>query len=102
MQNGNCGFVLRPEFMFDEEYSPYEPKRGQEPALLAIKVLGARLLSRKSGRGIISPFVEVEICGSDYDNAKHKTKTVTDNGFNPYWNEYFEFKLSCPELAFLR
>ncbi|TRY67123.1 hypothetical protein TCAL_13126 [Tigriopus californicus] len=104
MQNGNCGYVLRPEFMFNEEYSPYDARSisGQEVALLGIKILAARHLSRKSGRGIISPFVEVEICGAEYDNAKFKTKTVSDNGFNPFWNEYFEFKILNPELALLR
>jgi hypothetical protein len=28
---------------------------------------------------MVSPFVEVEICGADYDNAKFKTKTISDN-----------------------
>lgn len=29
----------------------------------------------KSGRGIASPFVEVEIVGAPYDNTKFKTET---------------------------
>ena len=55
--------------------------------------MGARHLSRgKSGRGLLSPFVEVEVLGAEYDNAKAKTKTISDNGFNPFWDEPFEFR----------
>ena len=64
--------------------------------------MAARYLSRKSGRGMVSPNVEVEVCGTDYDNAKFKTKTLTDNGFNPVWNDSFDFQIYNPELAFLR
>lgn len=65
--------------------------------------MAARYLSRKSGRGILfSPYVEVEICGADYDNAKFKTKTVNDNGFNPVWNDTFDFQIFNPDLALLR
>ena len=65
--------------------------------------MSARYLGRKSSRGIVfSPHVEVEICGADYDNARYKTKSVNDNGFNPDWNDSFHFKVQNPELAFLR
>jgi Ca2+-dependent lipid-binding protein len=65
-----------------------------------VQVMAARYLSRKSGRGILfSPFVEVEINGADYDNAKYKTKSVSDNGFNPDWNDSFDFQIHNPDLA---
>ena len=51
---------------------------------------------------MVSPNVEVEICGTDYDTAKFKTKTLTDNGFNPVWDDSFDFQIYNPELAFLR
>ena len=70
---------------------------------LGVQVMAARYLSRKSGRGILfSPFVEVEINGADYDNAKYKTKSVSDNGFNPDWNDSFDFQIHNPDLAILR
>lgn len=37
-------------------------------------MIGARHLV-KSGRGIASPFVEIEIVGAEYDNNKFKTST---------------------------
>lgn len=61
-----------------------------------------RYLGRKSGRGMVSPFVEVEICGADYDNLKQKTKTINDNGFNPVWDETLLFAVKNPPLALLR
>ena len=71
--------------------------------IIGVQIMSARYLSRKSGRGILfSPYVEVEICGAEYDNAKFKTKTVNDNGFNPVWNDCFDFQVYNPDLALLR
>ncbi|XP_029815114.1 1-phosphatidylinositol 4,5-bisphosphate phosphodiesterase gamma-1-like [Manacus vitellinus] len=66
------------------------------------KILGARHLP-KNGRSIVCPFVEVEVCGSEYDNSKNKTDVVADNGFNPVWLfKQFVFDINNPEFAFLR
>ena len=88
-------------------YNPYEPSTigesyTNDAILLGVRVLAARHLSRKSGRGMVSPYIEVEICGADYDNAKFKTKTMSDNGFNPVWDEFFDFNIQNPALALLR
>ncbi len=67
------------------------------------RVLCARHLSRgRSGRGLVSPFVEVEVCGAPQDCARFKTKTISDNGLCPVWDEVFNFRVQVPELAFLR
>ena len=51
MQNGNCGFVLKPDYMLKESFSPYDPSSlkslGVEPTLLAIRILAARHLCKK-------------------------------------------------------
>ncbi len=85
--------------MFRDGFSPTataesaQASSGEAPLFLSVRVLGARHLSRgRSGRGMVSPFVEVEVCGAEYDNAKVKTKTISDNGFNPFWDEPFEFR----------
>ena len=51
---------------------------------------------------MVSPYIEIEICGADYDNSKFKTKTISDNGFNPVWDEFFDFNIQNPDLALLR
>ncbi|KFQ49875.1 1-phosphatidylinositol 4,5-bisphosphate phosphodiesterase gamma-1, partial [Nestor notabilis] len=70
--------------------------------LVSVQVLGARHLP-KNGRGIVCPFVEVEVSGAEYDNAKQKTEIVADNGLNPLWTpKQFHFQVSNPDFAFLR
>lgn len=104
LQNGKCGYVLRPEFMFSEDYDPYDKNSlpRTEHIILSLKVIAARHLT-KSGRGIVNPFIEIEIVGADYDcGNKYKTKIKADNGFNPVWNEVCEFDIINPDLALLR
>lgn len=105
LANGGCGYILQPEIMGHDAFNPYEKKflgqLGVEPLTLTITILGARHLV-KSGRGIASPFVEIEVAGMQCDNQKFKTGTRVDNGLNPVWNENCVFDVLCPELALLR
>lgn len=78
-ENGGCGYVLKPDFMFDESYNPYSKKsieKKVKPVTVMLRVIGARHLC-KSGRGTTSPSVEVEIIGAEHDSGiKLVTKTV--------------------------
>jgi len=81
--NGNCGYVLRPEFMFQDGFNPYDRKTlvDVQPLTILLRIIGARHLS-KSGRGTASPFVEIEILGADYDSGiKTVTKTISKSTF---------------------
>ncbi|XP_072013746.1 1-phosphatidylinositol 4,5-bisphosphate phosphodiesterase gamma-1-like isoform X2 [Amphiura filiformis] len=108
--NGKCGYVLKPECMRKDSFDPYDHTtvEDKEPIHLTITILAARHLV-KTGRGIASPFVEVEVIGADYDNSnKYKTQTKPENGFNPVFGEgsdvgeRCEFDVQNPELAFIR
>ncbi|KFZ45882.1 1-phosphatidylinositol 4,5-bisphosphate phosphodiesterase gamma-1, partial [Antrostomus carolinensis] len=114
MLGGRSGYVLQPDIMRDETFDPFdknslkvvEPITVQLQANLTLffllQILGARHLP-KNGRSIVCPFVEVEVCGSEYDNSKNKTDVVADNGFNPVWLfKQFIFDINNPEFAFLR
>jgi len=105
LDNNNCGYLLRPEFMFSDGYLPHDSGApavsGTSPLDLTIRIMGARHLMR-SGRGLVSPYVEVEVIGAEYDSVKHKTKVVSDNGFNPIWDESFKLKILNQDLALLR
>ncbi|KAG8437471.1 hypothetical protein GDO86_008246 [Hymenochirus boettgeri] len=101
--NGQCGYILQPECMREDSYDPSDCRRHLQ-MVLTIKILGARHLP-KPGRGIACPFVEVEVCGGEYDNYKFRTSVVNDNGLNPIWSsvpQQPEFQIHEPELAFLR
>ncbi|XP_066243901.1 1-phosphatidylinositol 4,5-bisphosphate phosphodiesterase gamma-1 isoform X1 [Saccopteryx leptura] len=104
MSGGHCGYVLQPSAMRDEAFDPFDKSslRGLEPCAICIEVLGARHLP-KNGRGIVCPFVEIEVAGAEYDSTKQKTEFVVDNGLNPVWPaKPFHFQISNPEFAFLR
>uniref|UniRef100_F6Y6N2 Phosphoinositide phospholipase C n=6 Tax=Equus TaxID=9789 RepID=F6Y6N2_HORSE len=104
MAGGHCGYVLQPSTMRDEAFDPFDKSslRGLEPCAICIEVLGARHLP-KNGRGIVCPFVEIEVAGAEYDSTKQKTEFVVDNGLNPVWPaKPFHFQISNPEFAFLR
>lgn len=105
-ENGGCGFILKPNFMFEEGYNPTDWKSIENkvsPVNVMLRVIGARHLCKKSGRGTASPFVEVEIVGAEYDSgSKHITRIIADNGINPIWNEICEFTVYNPDLALIR
>ncbi|KAM3922485.1 1-phosphatidylinositol 4,5-bisphosphate phosphodiesterase gamma-1 isoform 2-T2 [Leptodactylus fuscus] len=101
---GRCGYVLQPSSMREDMFDPFDKcsLHVLEPVIICVEILGARHLP-KNGRGIVCPFVEVEICGADYDNAKAKTEIVVDNGLNPVWpQKTFQFLIANPDFAFLR
>ncbi|XP_075702480.1 1-phosphatidylinositol 4,5-bisphosphate phosphodiesterase gamma-1 isoform X2 [Rhinoderma darwinii] len=101
---GRCGYVLQPNSMREDIFDPFDKcsLHMVESIIICIEILGARHLP-KNGRGIVCPFVEVEICGAEYDNAKVKTEIVVDNGLNPVWpQKAFQFLTLNPEFAFLR
>ncbi|XP_033016844.1 1-phosphatidylinositol 4,5-bisphosphate phosphodiesterase delta-4 isoform X2 [Lacerta agilis] len=108
-KNGRCGYVLKPSFMKDPEtaFSPENPQSRENgsPLNIAIKIISGQQLPKmpnsKEG-SIIDPLVRVEIHGIPADSAKQETKYIDDNGFNPQWNEAFQFQVWVPELALLR
>ncbi|OCT61993.1 inactive phospholipase C-like protein 2 [Xenopus laevis] len=109
-QNGNCGYVLRPAIMREEvSYFSANAKDslpGVSAQLLHIKIISGQNLPKPKGSGakgdVVEPYVYVEIHGIPADCAEHRTKTVTQNGDNPIFDESFEFHINLPELAILR
>ncbi|KAF0500265.1 PLC-like phosphodiesterase [Gigaspora margarita] len=101
--NGGCGYVLKPERLCNPKISNKNP-----PAqTLTIEIISAQQLPKtknSSKREIVDPFVEVELLIPGAEATKKRTKTISDNGFNPTWNETLKFTLNCEEidLVFLR
>ncbi|XP_054720768.1 1-phosphatidylinositol 4,5-bisphosphate phosphodiesterase gamma-1-like [Uloborus diversus] len=103
LQNGRCGYVLKPSFMLDEAFDPYDKTtlQGVKPIVVTLEIIAARHLM-KFTKGIISPFFEIEIVGAEYDCNRFKTTTKEDNGFNPVWKESFTFIIYNKDLALIR
>ncbi|XP_032818212.2 1-phosphatidylinositol 4,5-bisphosphate phosphodiesterase eta-1 isoform X1 [Petromyzon marinus] len=110
MDNGNCGYVLKPDCIFDGTFRPFseDPLPGYPKTQLIVKVISGQQLpkppdSMLGDRGeIIDPFVEVEIIGLPVDCCKEQTRVIDDNGFNPVWDETLVFTLHMPEMALIR
>ncbi|KAK2868683.1 hypothetical protein Q7C36_000554 [Tachysurus vachellii] len=107
-QNGQSGYVLKPAYLRDKEseFDPITLVRGPwlkhvEFHLMVISAQQLPKLSEKS-LSIVDPLVRVEIHGVPADTSKNETKPVHNNGFNPMWNENFQFDLYVPELALVR
>lgn len=49
----------------------------------------------------ISPYAHVKIHGVECDNSKQTTQVSTSNGFDPVWDETFEFNISRPDVAIM-
>lgn len=103
LQNGGCGYVLKPEFLrIDEDFDPSNPPKDQYRENLIIKVISGQHIPKpdEDFEGeVIDPYVTVEIRGHPSDEAKQNTNYVHNNGFNPRWNETFTFSLCLPALA---
>uniref|UniRef100_A0A8B9RKY6 Phosphoinositide phospholipase C n=1 Tax=Astyanax mexicanus TaxID=7994 RepID=A0A8B9RKY6_ASTMX len=109
-QNGNCGYVLRPSIMRDEvsyfSANARDSLPGVSAQLLHIKVISGQNLPKPRGSAakgdVVEPYIYVEIHGIPADCAEQRTKTVSQNGDNPIFDESFEFQINLPELAVLR
>ncbi|XP_071355631.1 inactive phospholipase C-like protein 2 [Trachinotus anak] len=109
-QNGNCGYVLRPAIMRQEvSYFSADTRDtvpGVSPQLLHVKVISGQNLPKPRGSeakgDVVDPYVYVEIHGIPADCTERRTRTVTQNGDNPIFDESFEFQINLPELAMVR
>ncbi|XP_004086892.1 1-phosphatidylinositol 4,5-bisphosphate phosphodiesterase delta-3-A-like [Oryzias latipes] len=109
LQNGLCGYVLKPPFMCKPD-STFNPENvgggpGHRPILLTIRVISAQQLpkpEREKPSCIVDPQVWVEIHGVPIDNNKQKTHYVKKNGLNPQWNCTLNFTVRVPDLALVR
>ncbi|XP_029461902.1 inactive phospholipase C-like protein 1 [Rhinatrema bivittatum] len=110
LQNGACGFVLRPSVMRDEvSYFSANIKGvipGVSPQVLHVKIISGQNFPKPKGAcakgDVIDPYVCIEIHGIPADCTEQRTKTVQQNGDNPIFDESFEFQINLPELAMIR
>ncbi|XP_074545481.1 1-phosphatidylinositol 4,5-bisphosphate phosphodiesterase delta-1-like isoform X2 [Halichoeres trimaculatus] len=108
MVNGKSGYILKPAYMrdIDTEFDPITLTRGDwlKHKTLHVMVISAQQLPKvnKKKSSIVDPLVKVEVLGVPADVAEKETCAIENNGFNPSWNENFQFDVYVPDLAFLR
>ncbi|XP_026207789.1 1-phosphatidylinositol 4,5-bisphosphate phosphodiesterase delta-3-A isoform X2 [Anabas testudineus] len=109
MQNGQCGYILKPPFMYHPE-TTFNPENvgggpGHRPVLLTVRIISAQQLPKPQWdkpSSIVDPQVWVEIHGVPIDIDKKKSHHVDNNGFNPRWDCTFNFTIHVPDLALVR
>ena len=110
MDNGGCGYVLKPSFLRtpDANYSPLSQLDTvvEEGKIMKIKLISGQLLPDATGTAFggdkVNPFVKIRIRGHPDDKAnKQRSEVISSDGFNPIWNEKFLFDIKVPSLAFL-
>ncbi|KAG7227364.1 hypothetical protein INR49_000369 [Caranx melampygus] len=108
MVNGKSGYILKPAYMRDAatDFDPITLTRGDwlKHKALHIMVISAQQLPKvnKKKSSIVDPLVKVEVFGVHADVAEKETNPVDNNGFNPTWNESFQFDVYVPDLALVR
>ena len=91
LQNGSCGFVLKPPCLLGEG-------RGNVGLTLTLKLISGQNLPRITWpiKGITCPYIKVYIVGKD--EFKFQTKQVPHDGFHPIWKQTAIFELTEPDL----
>ncbi|XP_034240898.1 inactive phospholipase C-like protein 1 [Thrips palmi] len=108
--NGGTGLAPKPSLMCDGLPFPAPDPRsglpGTTPLMLRVTVISGQNLPRPRGcdaRGTaIDPYVAVQVFGIQADNNEKKTRTVSNEGDSPVFEETFEMTIFLPELALLR
>ncbi|KAL3280169.1 hypothetical protein HHI36_017669 [Cryptolaemus montrouzieri] len=105
--NGKCGFVSKPNVMWDRShvmyrrFNPWDKQfDGLHSSQIVINVVSGQYVSQTNVN--LSTYVEIEIIGIPVDCNKQKTKVVHKNALNPIWNDTFNFRVMFQDLAFLR
>uniref|UniRef100_A0AAZ3SWG0 Phosphoinositide phospholipase C n=1 Tax=Oncorhynchus tshawytscha TaxID=74940 RepID=A0AAZ3SWG0_ONCTS len=103
--NGVSGYVLKPGFQRypGTEFDPMTLTKG--PCVVYYSVISAQQLpklNKDKCKSIVDPLVKVEIDGVPADTCSKETRSIENNGFNPMWNETFQFDIQVPELALVR
>ncbi|CAH0387583.1 unnamed protein product [Bemisia tabaci] len=104
--NGNCGYLLKPDFMrrSDRSFDPFaeSPVDGVIAAQCAVQVIAGQFLSDKK----VGTYVEVDMYGLPTDTIRKefRTRVCPSNGLNPVYNEepFLFRKVVLPDLAVLR
>ncbi|KAI3387861.1 hypothetical protein SNEBB_008652 [Seison nebaliae] len=101
-QNGNCGYVLKPEILRTKNLNfNSNVCRPNGTTNLFVKIISANHLPMDDS-DVLDAYVKIEIYGATVDQMESKTSCVKNNGLNPIWDEKFNFSINYPELAFIR
>ncbi|MBN3271645.1 PLD3A phosphodiesterase, partial [Polyodon spathula] len=99
LQNGNCGYTLKPAFLrsADSTFDPEHPARGQgyHAKTLTVTVTVTREFS-------FSKAITANATVTNTNRRSLRQWGFKYSGFNPQWNHTLVFDVGVPELALVR
>lgn len=107
LDNGGCGYILKPNYILNAEQIEFNPWDCQinfdYPQTLTITIISGQFLPRSNLKtsDIPDPFIKISTHGLRCDEQTHQTQVVKDNGFDPIWNETFQFRIRFPQMCLL-
>ncbi|XP_072180700.1 1-phosphatidylinositol 4,5-bisphosphate phosphodiesterase delta-4-like [Diadema setosum] len=103
LQNGKSGFILKPVFLRkpNMQFDPSKPGDQYTQRVKITVISGQQFPKPGSQKEVIDPYVKLFVWGAG-SKQEFKTETIENNGFNPTWNQVFEFEVKVPELALIR
>ena len=114
--NGGCGYVLKPKYLINADDTKFNPLNyfekpstipeniAEVPQRLIITIISGQLLPRSSETtsDIPDTYVIVSTHGIACDQQSKRTKSIDNNGFDPTWNETFQFDITFPQMCLVR
>ncbi|CAF2666556.1 unnamed protein product [Rotaria sp. Silwood2] len=116
IDNGGCGYILKPKYLinqYENKFNPFDYL--EKPSILRynifeysqrliITIISGQFLSRsnETTRDIPDPYVVVSTHGISSDQQSQRTKFIENNGFDPLWNETFQFNIYFPQMCLVR
>ena len=107
LDNGGCGYILKPNYLRNVEKVAFNPWDCQidldYPQTLTITIISGQFLPRSNLKSsdIPDPFVKISTHGLRCDERKYETHVIQNNGFDPIWNETFQFHIRFPQMCLL-
>eukprot|EP00127_Corallochytrium_limacisporum_P004629 Clim_evm4s171 gene=Clim_evmTU4s171 len=107
LENGNCGYLLQPEFLRkNKSFDIALPQEhATEPIEMRLAIMAGKCL-RKDSNGALKPWVDVDLIGADVDCKFIYHSSEADNGLCANYqvenDQLIEFHCFYPELAMLR
>ncbi len=107
LDNGGCGYILKPNYLIDAEKTKINPWDCQInydlPQTVIITIISGQFLPRSTSKttDIPDPYVQISTHGLFCDEKIQKTKVIDNNGFDPTWNETFQFHIRFPQMCLI-
>ncbi|CAF4392561.1 unnamed protein product [Rotaria socialis] len=107
LDNGSCGYILKPDYLIDAEDTEFNPWNREmnfdDPQILTITIISGQFLPRSDSKtkDIPDVYVKISTHGLSCDEQTHQTKVIDNNGFDPIWNEKFQFHIKFPQMCLI-